>query len=295
MTAPTTPRNRIPRFRHSVPAAPAASTAPRRVASARILLGALAILLSATGCQLRGVVDIGLKSDGSGTVTVRVGLDAQAVERVGDLKTIRTADIAAGGWTLEPINTQPDADGWVWIVAAKPFSDRASLNAVLGELSNDQKLFSDFKVEVLDGFAETTYTLTGTIDATGGMEQFTDAQATALLDGLPLGRTPEELAADLGEGQPLPEISLNVTMPGTAIKPPANASKGVTGNVRTFTTVIGAPEPLNVSVTSTITETRPRQVLIAGAVLIGLAAVSTIVIWRRGRKLARLRRNASIG
>jgi hypothetical protein len=49
-----------------------------------LLLGGL-VVLTATACQVRTTVAVDVAKDGSGTVTVAVGLDADALGRVPDL------------------------------------------------------------------------------------------------------------------------------------------------------------------------------------------------------------------
>ena len=69
----------------------------RRLAS--VLLVGVVLVLS--GCHVKLQVDTRVDPDGSGVVTVAVGLDADAVSKVGDLRSqLRVDDLKAAGWTV---------------------------------------------------------------------------------------------------------------------------------------------------------------------------------------------------
>ncbi len=57
-----------------------------------------------------------------------------------------------------------------------------------------------------------TWTVDGRVVLTGSLDQFGDSDLTAALGGLPLGRTPEQLQAELGKGGTIP-LTVQVTLP----------------------------------------------------------------------------------
>lgn len=230
---------------------------------------------------------IDVAANGSGTVTARIGLDRDAQARVGDLRLIRYEDLSAGGWAVKPV-PQPDANGWVWLEASKPFDDEGDVQAILNEIGGEDGIFKGFTLEVSDGFATTSYEILGKLDGSEGVEQFSDPEVTKVLEGLPLGRTPEELAAELGEGTTKATVELRVSMPG---KPSIRDSAGtVKDGQLVWSTEIGATKLVEVNGTSEVEDSTPRLLLEIGAALVGVAAISLLVAWRRTRRLRRLRR-----
>ena len=86
----------------------------------RRLLALLAVVLL-SACQIRTEVALDVAEDGSGTVTVSVGLDPDAASRVPGLEEeLRIDDLEATGWTV----TGPavEADGFTWVRATKAFA-----------------------------------------------------------------------------------------------------------------------------------------------------------------------------
>jgi hypothetical protein len=174
-----------------------------RVRALVVALGALAL----AGCHAEGRVDLVVHDDGSGTVTVSVGLDPQAVQRVGDPTTaVPTVDLVDAGWK---VGHPRRSGGLTWIEATKPFRSPSQLGAVMGEVG----MFRDWTVRVADGFGSTRWKLSGRIVVSGGLSQFSDSDLAAALDGMPLGMTPEELSAALADSGPLP-VTVRVQMPG---------------------------------------------------------------------------------
>jgi hypothetical protein len=155
-------------------------------AAARLVLVALVGALVA-GCQVRTDVGIDVQADGSGTVTVSIGLDDDAVKAVGDLgATIRTEDLTNAGWTVsEPAK---EDDGYTYVRVSKPFANPAEADAVFGEISGPGGPFRDFHLTRARTFARTEVRFTGTVDFSGGLTSFTDSGLAQQLDGKPLGQ-----------------------------------------------------------------------------------------------------------
>lgn len=140
------------------------------------------------GCRVAGEVTVEVARDGSGTVTVAAGFDDAALAEVGDLETsLRTDDLVDAGWTVG----DPQRRGELtWVTATTGFASPQDLQRVMGQIG----AFEDWSVAVSPGFARTTWKVGGRVVLTGSLEQFADADLTAALDGLPFGRTPEELS-----------------------------------------------------------------------------------------------------
>ena len=68
-------------------------------------------------------------------------------------------------------------------------------------------------VSVHDGFGSTSWKVTGTVHLTGSLDQFSDPDLAAALDKLPIGRTADELKAEIGgEAKPFP-LRVRVDLP----------------------------------------------------------------------------------
>ena len=181
--------------------------------SRRLLLAALSVLLVAlaTACQVRTTVVVAVDDDGSGTVEVAVGLDADALGGVPDLDgdgtsgpadlaaLVRRDDLVAAGWTVS--DPEVDADGATWLRATRRFGTPEEADQVLAGLTGPSGPLRDMHVTRTESFGRTRYGFTGTFDLSGGLEAFGDEGLAAALDGEPLGE--DAAAIELRAGQPL--------------------------------------------------------------------------------------------
>jgi hypothetical protein len=157
-------------------------TTRRRLA--RLLVAACA-LVALAGCQVRVSVDTHVERDGSGVVTVGVGLDDKALARLGNLdQQVRVGDLAAAGWGVSGV--EKASDGLTWLRASKRFGSLEELNAALAELTGEPAVFRDFRLVEEDAATAVVHRLTGTVDTTSGMARFADAQLGARLGGDPV-------------------------------------------------------------------------------------------------------------
>ncbi|MGH9112784.1 MAG: hypothetical protein ACRDZN_10895 [Acidimicrobiales bacterium] len=168
---------------------------------------------------------VDVAGDGSGTVEVAVGLDADAVGRLPDLDDdglstvtdlaalVRSDDLVAGGWDV----TDPTAgDGdMTWIRATKPFGTPDEADRILAELAGPGGALRDVHVSREPAFGRTSYGFSGTIDLSGGLEAFGDEGLAAALDGEVLGQDTAAIEQELG--QPLADVftfEISALLPG---------------------------------------------------------------------------------
>ena len=238
-----------------------------------LLLGGL-VAVTATACQVRTTVAVDVAKDGSGTVTVAVGLDADALRRLPDLdddgrsttadltRLVRTDDLAAAGWHVSgPVGSAADG-GFVWIRATKPFGTPEEAGRVLGEVTGRDGPLRDLRVDRHDSFGRTRFTFEGTADLSGGLEAFGDEGLAAALDGEVLGQDPSAIEAELG--RPLSEMfSLEVSadLPGDS-------------KATAWTPELGE-EPVEMAATGTVRDGWVLA-LTAVAVACGLALVAVV-------------------
>ncbi len=233
---------------------------------------ALVLLVLGVGCKVDVVMDVAVDEDGSGSVTVSVGLDDEAMARVGDLgRQLRTDDLAGAGWTV----TGPEREGeTTWVRASKSFAEPSAAPAVVGEVSAHDGPFRDFVVTRSDGLLGTDYSVTGTIDLTRGPQVFSDADLAALLGGDPFGGTLDAIVAE--QGRPLEEmvdISVRVELPGSdPVVTPASFSDG-------------APVEVDVSSTRTSTIVTGGLWLSMFLVAAGVVALVVFLVKRAQRRI----------
>lgn len=173
-----------------------------RVSGARgwaVTLGLVALLLVlGAGCRVRTELAVDVAENGSGTVTVSVALDEDAVAAYPSLaEDIRVEDLTATGWSVT--GPAEEDDGLTWIRVTKPFATPEDATAVLAEVAGAEGPFRDFRVTGERTFARTTYAFEGTVDFDAGLEDFADDALAEALDGQPLGRPVEELERIIGE------------------------------------------------------------------------------------------------
>lgn len=179
------------------------------------------LVVLGSACEVRATVDVVVEEDGSGTVEVAVGLDADALAQVPDLDgdgrsgaadlsaLVRTEDLEAAGWEVsEPSEAGSDL---TWIRVSKPFGTPEEANAILAEVTGPEGPLRDLRLERSTGFAATELTFTGTADLSGGLEAFGDAGLVEALDGEPLGEDVAQIEERIG-GPVADAVRLDVTV-----------------------------------------------------------------------------------
>ena len=248
-----------------------------------------AVVVLATACEVNTTVDLKVSEDGSGTVTVSVGLDEEALARLstvaGDgapsaetLQAVaRTDDLVAAGWDVHgPVR---DSAGVTWLQASKPFGTPAEANRILAEVAGAQGALGDLRLERSTGFASTRFELAGTIDLSDGLEAFSDAALRELLGGEALGESVADIEQRLG--QPLSEsfrLDVVAEIPGRL---EANADDR-SGNTVRWSPELG-DDPVAVEATSSIRDW-PVVLLTAVAVASGVA-LAVVLVWLAVRRL----------
>lgn len=161
---------------------------------------AVAAVLGATACQVTTDVAVVMTEDGSGTVSVSVGLDGDALARVPGIEAeLRLDDLAATGWEITGPERDRQQDGETTrFVATKPFATPDEATTVMAEVSGPDGPFRDFRLTRDRSFATTAFGFDGTVDLGGGLESFGDDELALLLDGEPLGADERAIEAALG-------------------------------------------------------------------------------------------------
>lgn len=180
----------------------------------RLLLVAL-IALVASGCRLQLDVNVDVAEDGSGTIEVVVGLDADALSKIGgDLAAVmEVGDLEDAGWVID--GPAEESDGYTRVHLRHPFATPDEAAEVFAQIAGEDGPFQDFAVRRSTSFAETRWDFTGRVDFSGGVEAFGDQGLAAELDGEPLGQTADEIEAQLGESlSRLIQVRVRARLPG---------------------------------------------------------------------------------
>jgi hypothetical protein len=226
-------------------------------------------------------VAIEVEEDGSGTVTVSVGLDTVAAAEVPQLdQQLRIDDLEAAGWTISGPAVEDDGD--LWTRATKPFATPEEAGAVLAEIAGSDGPLQDFQVTRERSFARTTFGFDGTVDLTGGLESFSDEALASALDGQPLGQSIEAIEARIGG--PIDEaftLRVLVDLPGEVeSNAPTQTADGAAWEPR-----ISDPEPTTLTAASEVTRSRSLLLVgVAAAGLVGLLVVLVVGPLRRRRR-----------
>lgn len=238
-------------------------------------LGVVVALLGvvAAGCRTDVGVAVAVRPDGSGAVTVTVTLDADAAKQLGDPANVALGDLRTSGWSVpDPVGLD---GGGLRFVALRRFASPAQLQAVLAEVGGAGGVFRGTRLQVIDGFASTSYRFRTRIDLTGDPTQFGDAELTAALGGLPLGRTAEELVASGATRADAARLTVTVELPGAA--PDTNGAVREGRSEWTYPLTGGRSVATVLRAASSDIDSATLSVFAAGAALV-LAALVVLVV-----------------
>ena len=238
----------------------------------RLLVVVVACVLLA-GCKVDTTLTIDVHDDGSGSVRVRLALDADAVQNAqaggGKLEDrVRLGDLRAAGWTVTPWRRAPDGSATVSL--RKNFQNAGDLAAVVAELSGKDGPLQGVTLERNRGFLSTEYKIKGDADLsrlTAGIAD--DPEVVAQLTGqrVDLARIDQRLAQQINDAF---RLRIRFVFPGgdvAEVKPERGKKVSLATSTSQFDTT--------------------RALLLAGAVALGVLGVVLLV---RGEVRARRRR-----
>ena len=237
------------------------------------LLVSCALVLCASACRVRAEVAVDVQADGSGVVQVTDELDPAAARRLGDPGRLQLDDLREAGWdTSEPVR---DEDGSLTVVARKGFDGPDQLATLLEEVGGPDGVFRDVRLEVDDRFGSTEYRFATEVHLTGSPEQFSDPLLAGVLDGMPLGRSAEELAAAGADDPRAITLELAVSLPGGDL----STGGEVVGRRARWAFPVTGGEPTDDEVMVSSVASRGRTgVLVGVAAVAGAGAVAAVVV-----------------
>jgi len=183
----------------------------------RLTLVGFGLLLLAA-CEADATIEIDVADDGSGLVTIGVGLDEEATASTLDFEEqLPIEDLVETGWVVAPPAIEPD--GLTWVRAQKPFSRPDQLGPLMTEIAGEGGPFENFELIRTRSFARTQWEFSGEVDFRDGLESFTDPALVRELEGQPFGRSEEALRTEAGGSlERLIDVLFVVDLPGGVVE-----------------------------------------------------------------------------
>jgi hypothetical protein len=181
------------------------------------LLVVAALALVASGCKVDATVSVDVHDDGSGVVTLRARLDADAVQaaQAGGAKLedrVRLSDLTSAGWSVSPWRRA--ADGSATLVISKRFQRPEQVAGIIRELSGTDGPLRDVTATRDRGLLTTDYRVTGGLDlaaAQTGIRDDQDLVRRLTAQSVDVAGLDQSLLAEVRQSLAL---RLAVTLPG---------------------------------------------------------------------------------
>jgi hypothetical protein len=177
----------------------------------------LAAALTLTACKVDAAVDVSMRPDGSGKVTLTVTADQDVVHQAPDLAAdLKFDDATAAGWTVDgPVDTDV---GGLQVVLTHEFATVEEATALLRSLNGTGGPLHDVTVTRTITKSEITTVLSGALRVDGGVDAFADPEVLAAIGGTPYA---DAIAATgLGPNDVI-TFRLTTDLPGKATTPGA--------------------------------------------------------------------------
>ena len=167
-----------------------------RLRPARLLAVAVASVVLAS-CRVDATVRLDVQPNGAGTVRVTVIADPAVVARAEGLADdLRAADLEAVGWRVDG----PDAtdDGGLRLVLERSFDGPTQATQILAEINGPAGPLQQVTLVRAGKDTNSTWTLSGRLQVTGGLEAFADEATRSLLGGAPYAADVQAAGLDIG-------------------------------------------------------------------------------------------------
>jgi hypothetical protein len=173
----------------------------------------LTLVFTLTSCRVDSVVTLTVKPNGSGTVAVVSSANAAVVAAVPNLvDELAFDDLEASGWDISDFVTTEE--GELQVRVSQGFSTPDEATAILNQLSAEFGPFRNMNLMREGKDTDSTWTLKGELQVTGGLNAFADSALIDLIGGTPF----EDALADSGQdiGQAV-GITFKAALPGDVV------------------------------------------------------------------------------
>lgn len=181
---------------------------PQRI-SRFCVVAAAAVLLSS--CRVDSTVSIVVTPNGSGKISVVVTADKDIVAQTPGLKAdIRTDDLKAAGWKIDgPRDTK---EGGLILTITHSFNGPTEATALLRQVNGTRGPLHNAVLTRTGKSANSTWSLAGRLEVSGGLQAFADDATNTLLGGAPYAEQVKAARMDLGDAV---GITFTASLPGT--------------------------------------------------------------------------------
>ena len=214
-------------------------------------------------------------------MSVELRMDAEAVAAVPDLeRRLRADDLREAGWEIKDL--EKEDNGETLLTAEHRFASPSEANAVLAQLGGP---FRQLTLDRKRSLARSTYTFSGSVDLTRGLDSFGDVELANRL-GSPLGFDTGEMQAALDlDPQTAFPVDVRVDLPGRI-----QEQMPTPGEDDAWRLQYGSITELSAS--SSATGLQPLSYF-GLAVLFAIAAIVVSRLWNSGRYRPQHRRTGS--
>lgn len=150
----------------------------------RRFLALVVVALALTACKVDTTVDVTVKPDGTGVITMTAVADADVLAQAPGLADdLRFDDATAAGWVLTP----PAAtdSGGLKVVLTHDFATVEEASALLQSINGTRGPLHDVGLSRIVTADNITTTLAGTLRVDGGIDAFADPDVLAAIGGSP--------------------------------------------------------------------------------------------------------------
>jgi len=164
-----------------------------------------------SACRVETVVTLDVKDNGSGTLSVVTTADADIVAQTPGLaEDLSFDDAKAAGWTVsDPLTT---AEGGLQVSASHDFSTPAEATLLMSQLSGVYGPFKEMNLVRTGKDTDSTWTLTGRLEANGGLDAFADPALLKTIGASPFSTTLANSELDIGKAV---SVEFRALLPGS--------------------------------------------------------------------------------
>jgi hypothetical protein len=174
------------------------------------LIGLVLAVVVLSGCRVDLATSVSVAENGSGTISVVITADADAVRNAPELATsLNVDDLRAAGWTVDV--QSPAVNGGLTVVVARAFATVDEASLFLSQLSGDNGPLRNITLTRTGGVNDASYQFSGVGGLPTGLAGFADADVLTKLGGAPFAAA---LAERGGVIDDVLGISLALTLPG---------------------------------------------------------------------------------
>jgi hypothetical protein len=230
----------------------------------RRLVAVIFLVALCAGCHVDVGVDVAMTKDGSGTITVTVTADKDVVAKAPGLAAdLRLTDVAAAGWSID--GPAPTPDGGLQVVLHQSFDTPAQANAILSGLNGPSGPLMGLTLARARTDDATSFSVNGTLQVTGGLDAFSDADLLAIVGASPYAN---QLAAASVAPTDAVSMSFSAGLPGDVKSTTAPDGKRLSWVV-----------PMDGSATDVATATELKDPKNIWAAPLSKAALIALVVW----------------